>query len=36
MAKSGKSEMKKTMEKWDNDLKSGRRGFKKFMVKRHK
>ena len=36
MAKSGKSEMAKTMEKWDKDLKSGRKDFEKFMTKKHK
>ena len=36
MAKPDKSEMKKTMDKWDKDLKAGREDFKKFMTKKHK
>ena len=31
-----KSEMKKTMAKWDKDLKAGRKDFEKFMTKKHK
>jgi hypothetical protein len=35
MAKSDKVELKKTMKKWDKDLKAGRKDFEKFMTKKH-